>query len=193
MTIIQWMGFLQHVRLIVTCRVEFWREWWAVHEKLLTTSEDSEWVRGLRGEWLVWVRGRGLGWLVMGVEWKALLLLIVVIHGNILLLLLRLTLSSKDDIALKWIEQLCIKSIVIVKGNILSKLNGPDQGIWELFLYLTEASFVVVIVIGIANILILNIVSIIPFIIHKTILPPPLLNVITPDILITTYTPLWRL
>lgn len=131
----------------------------------------------------------------MGVEWKALLLLIVVIHGNIFLLLL-LTLSSKDDIALKWIEQLCIKSIVIVKGNILSKLNGPDQGIWELFLYLTEASFIVVIVIAIANILILNIVSIIPFIaiiIHKTILPPPLLNVITPDILITTYTPLWRL
>jgi len=64
-----------------------------------------------------------------------------------MILMMLLTMPSKDHIPLKWTEQLWIKSVVVVKGNILTELNGPDQSIWELFLYLTETSFVVVIMI----------------------------------------------
>lgn len=65
-------------------------------------------------------------------------------------MMMLLTMSPKDHIALIWIKRLWIKSIV-VKGNILAELNRPDQGIWEPLLYFTKASFVIVIVI--ANIL----------------------------------------
>lgn len=78
----------------------------------------------------------------MLVKLEALLLI------DILLLMMLLTMSSKDHIALKWTEQLWIKSVVI-EGNILAKLNGSDQSIWELFLYFTKASFIIVIVINV--------------------------------------------
>lgn len=74
----------------------------------------------------------------MLVKLEALLLI------DILLLMMLLTMPSKDHIPLKWTEQLWIKSVVVVKGNILTELNRPDQGIWELFLYLTETSFIVI-------------------------------------------------